>query len=163
MAQREPKRIRPKGLGDYLEVLTKSVFQSGISWQVIEAKWDGFREAFHGFDPEYVAGLAPPEIDALAADTKIVRNRRKIEATVENAATMLELDRQHGGFRQYLRSNADFEALAGDLVKRFKFLGDLGAYHFLYVVSEEVPPHDEWMARHRPQGFAAPARGRRRG
>jgi len=163
MAQQEPKRIRPKGLADYLEVLTKSVFQSGISWRVIEAKWDGFREAFHGFDPEHVAGLTPPDVDALAADTRIVRNRRKIEATVENAATLLELDRQHGGFRKYLRSHADYEALAGDLVKRFKFLGDLGAYYFLHVVGEETPPHDEWMARHRPEGFATPARGRRRG
>jgi 3-methyladenine DNA glycosylase Tag len=163
MAQQEPKRIRPKGLADYLEVLTKSVFQSGISWRVIEAKWDGFREAFHGFDPQHVAGLTPPDVDALAADTRIVRNRRKIEATVENAATLLELDRQHGGFRKYLRSHEDYEALAGDLVKRFKFLGDLGAYYFLHVVGEETPPHDEWMARHRPEGFAAPTRGRRSG
>src|SRR6266571_293600 len=75
-----PKRIRPRRLNDYLEVLTKAAFQSGISWRVIEAKWPGFKEAFFDFDPERVARFSPKEIDALAADTRIVRNRRKIEA-----------------------------------------------------------------------------------
>jgi 3-methyladenine DNA glycosylase Tag len=143
-----PKRVRPKALADYLEVLTKSVFQSGISWAVIESKWDGFREAFKGFDPGWVAGLDPPDVDRLAEDTRIVRNRRKIEATVHNARVMLELDREHGGFRKYLRSHEGFDELVADLRKRFKFVGDLGAYYFLYVVGEDVPDHEEWMAAH---------------
>jgi 3-methyladenine DNA glycosylase Tag len=149
-----PKQIRPKGLADYLEVMTKAAFQSGISWRVIEAKWDGFRAAFLEFDPERVAELEPPDVDRLAEDTRIVRNRKKIEATVHNAQTMLELDREYGGFRKYLRSQPDFDALVGDLKKRFKFLGDTGAYYFLWVVREPVPPHEEWMAAH--------AAGRRR-
>jgi 3-methyladenine DNA glycosylase Tag len=143
-----PKQIRPKGLADYLEVMTKTAFQSGISWRVIEAKWEGFREAFHGFDPEWVASLDPPDIDRLATDTRIVRNRKKIEATVHNAQTMLDLDREHGGFRKYLRSHGGFAETVADMRKRFKFLGDLGAYYFLYVVGEEVPAHEEWMADH---------------
>ncbi len=157
-----PTQIKPKGLADYLDVLTKAVFQSGISWRVVEAKWAGTREALRGFDPEKVANLTPKEIDKLSADTRLIRNRRKIEATIENAETMLALDREHKGFRKYLRSFDDFDALSTDLVKRFKFLGDMGAYYFLWVVSEPVPPHEEWMARHRPQGFQPRARGRAR-
>jgi len=143
-----PKQIRPKGLADYLEVMTKAAFQSGISWKVIEAKWNGFREAFFAFDPVRVAELEPPDVDRLAEDTRIVRNRRKIEATVHNAKVMLELDREYGGFRKYLRSQGDFDALVADMRKRFKFLGDTGAYYFLWVVREPVPPHEEWMATH---------------
>ena len=143
-----PKRIRPKGPADYLEVMTKAVFQAGISWKVIEAKWDGFREAFHGFDPEWIAGLDPPDVDRLAEDTRIVRNRRKIEATVHNAATMLDLERENGTFKRYLRSHHDFEETVADLKRQFKFLGDTGAYYFLHVVGEEVPPHEEWMRTH---------------
>jgi hypothetical protein len=143
-----PKQIKPKGPADYLEVMTKTVFQSGISWRVIEAKWDGFREAFLGFDPERIAELDPPDIDRLAQDTRIVRNRRKIEATVANAQTMLDLGEKFGSFKKYLRSHGGFEETAADLRKRFKFVGDLGAYYFLYVVGEPVPPHEEWMARH---------------
>ena len=144
-----PKQIRPKALNDYLEVMTKAVFQTGISWAVVEAKWDGFRQAFSGFDPETVADLTPPEIDRLTEDTRIIRNRKKIEATVHNAGTMVELDRKHGGFKKYLRSHGGFEDTVTDLRKRFKFVGDTGAYYFLHVVGEPVPPHEEWMASHR--------------
>jgi DNA-3-methyladenine glycosylase I len=157
MPDRPPPQIKPKRLGDYLEVMTKSVFQSGISWAVIEAKWDGFREAFDGFDAERVANLSPKDVDRLAEDTRIVRNRRKIEATVHNAETMLALEAEHGSFRKYLRSFESFEELVADMRKRFKFLGDMGAYYLLYVVGEEVPPHEEWM-KVRDRGV----RGRRR-
>jgi DNA-3-methyladenine glycosylase I len=140
-----PERIEPRDLADYLEVITKAVFQSGMSWKVVEAKWGGFRTAFHDFDPEWVAALSPPDVDRLAADTSIIRNRRKIEATVHNAEELLELERQYGTFRDYLRSHGSFEATAADLRKRLKFVGDFGAYYFLHVVGEEVPPHEEFV------------------
>jgi DNA-3-methyladenine glycosylase I len=146
-----PERIEPSGLADYLEVLTKTVFQSGMSWKVVAAKWDGFRTAFHDFDPEWVAALSPPDVDRLAADTSIIRNRRKIEATVHNAEEMLELERQYGTFRDYLRSHGSFEATVADLRKRLKFVGDFGAYYFLHVVGEEVPSHEEFV-RSRSKG-----------
>ena len=46
-----PQQITPTKLADYLEVMTKAVFEGGINWKVIENKWPGFREAFHEFDP----------------------------------------------------------------------------------------------------------------
>jgi 3-methyladenine DNA glycosylase Tag len=46
-----PPRRRQKDLSGYLEALSRPVFQAGISWRVIDNKWDGIREAFHGFDP----------------------------------------------------------------------------------------------------------------
>jgi 3-methyladenine DNA glycosylase Tag len=141
-----PKKIDPESLGDYLEVMTKAVFQAGISWRVIEVKWDGFREAFHGFDAEKVAALTPEDVDRLAQDTRIVRNRRKIQATVDNAIEMIELDREHNGFRNYLRAHGSFEETVADLKRHFAFLGDTGSYYFLYVVREKVPPHEQWMA-----------------
>ena len=45
-----PKQIRPKSLADYLEVLSKIAFEAGLSWRVVEAKWEDIRRAFHGFD-----------------------------------------------------------------------------------------------------------------
>jgi hypothetical protein len=143
-AQGPPERIEPRRLNDYLEVITKSVFQSGMSWRVVDAKWDGFRAAFHDFDPEWVAALSPPDVDKLAQDERIIRNRRKIQAMVHNAEELLELDRRHGSFRDYLRSHDGFEGTVAALKQDFKFLGDFGAYHFLYVVGEEVPSHEEF-------------------
>jgi DNA-3-methyladenine glycosylase I len=143
-----PIQIEPTGLADYLDVMTRAVFQSGMSWRVVEAKWDGFREAFAGFDPVAVAAYTDDDVDRLAADTRIIRNRRKIQATVSNAQAMLALDGQPGGFVGWLRSQDDFDATVAALRGEFRFVGDTGAYYFLYVVGEDVPTHDEWMKQH---------------
>lgn len=143
-----PQQIEPKGLADYLDVLTRAVFQSGMSWRVVEAKWDGFREAFAGFDPAAVAAFTDDDVERLAADTRIIRNRRKIEATITNAEAMLALDGRPGGFVGWLRSAPDFDAAVAALRGEFRFVGDTGAYYFLYVVGEPVPAHEEWMKAH---------------
>jgi len=143
---RAPEKIQPSSLADYIEVMSKAVFQSGISWKVVEAKWPGIREAFRKFDPSAIVALTPEDLDAITADPRVIRNRRKIEATVDNAGAMLELERQHGTFRSYLRSHGGFEETVKDMRKRFKFLGDMGAYYFLWVVNEEVPSYEDWCA-----------------
>ncbi|HEX7309595.1 MAG TPA: DNA-3-methyladenine glycosylase I [Gaiellaceae bacterium] len=139
-----PKQIRPKSLADYLEVLSRIAFEAGLSSRVIEAKWDDIRRAFHGFDPERVARMTPRAVDKLLDDPRVIRSRSKIEATIANAETMLELDEEHKGFKRYLRSHADFESTAKDLRKRFKFVGDSGAYRFLWIVGEKVPSYHDW-------------------
>ena len=141
-----PKQIEPKSLGDYLEVMSKSVFQTGISWRVVENKWAGIREAFRDFDAQAVASMGERDIDKLAGDTRVIRNRRKLEAIVENANRLLQLEAEHGSFRNYLRSHGGFEAKVKDLKKQFKVLGETGSYVFLYIVGEQVPPHEEWEA-----------------
>jgi 3-methyladenine DNA glycosylase Tag len=143
-----PEQITPAKLADYLEVLTKAAFEPGLNWKVIENKWPGFRAAFKEFDPPTVAAFGPDDVDALAADTRIVRSRRKIEATVHNAQTMLALEKEFGSFKQYLASKeGDVWPLVNDMKKRFKFVGDFGAYYFLYVVGEPVPEHAEYRAK----------------
>jgi DNA-3-methyladenine glycosylase I len=147
MAEQEygaPPQINPTRLGDYLEAMSKSVFQSGMSWRVIRSKWPTINEAFRNFDALAVASLTEAEIADLAQDPRIIRNRKKVEAIVDNARTMIDLDETHGGFKKYLRSHGDFEATVKDLRKQFKFLGDSGAFIFLYVVGEEVPTYDDW-------------------
>ncbi|MCH8185810.1 MAG: DNA-3-methyladenine glycosylase I [Chloroflexi bacterium] len=141
-----PEQVEPEALADYLEVMSKAVFQSGMSWKVVESKWPGLREAFREFDPETLTALTEPELDELSQDTRGIRNRRKIEAIIGNARQMLELESTHGSFRSYLRSHDDFESTVKDLRKQFKFLGEMGCYYFLHVVGEEVPSHEEWMA-----------------
>ncbi len=143
-----PPQITPKRLGDYLDVMSKTVFQTGISWKVVNNKWPDIQAAFHHFDAERVAHLSEREIDQLATDPRVIRNRRKIEAIVENANTLLALEREHGSFRKYLRSHAGFEALVKDMRRRFRFMGDMGCYIFLYIVKEQVPDYHEWRDAH---------------
>jgi 3-methyladenine DNA glycosylase Tag len=141
-----PSRARPRELSRYLEAISRAVFQGGISWRVVDAKWAGIREAFAGFDPQTVAGFDSADIDRLMADPRVIRNRAKLEGTVDNAQTLLELDAEYGSFARYLRSHGGFDATVADLKRQFRFLGDTGAYHVLYAVGEEVPPHEEWAA-----------------
>jgi 3-methyladenine DNA glycosylase Tag len=142
-----PQQITPTKLADYLEVLTKAVFESGMSWRIVENKWPGFREAFHAFDPGTIAAYTPADIDRLAADTRIIRNQRKIESTIHNAQTMLALEAEFGSFKAYLSAQEDFWVTVKDMRKRFKHVGDFGAYYFLYVVGEPVPEHHEFRAK----------------
>jgi 3-methyladenine DNA glycosylase Tag len=141
-----PDQIKPKGPGDYFEVMSKVVFQSGMSYKIVETKWPGIRDGFHSFDAVKVAGMTQSDIDELTQDSKVIRNRRKLEAVVSNAQRLLDLDSEFGGFQKYLRYHDDFPALVKDLRKQFKFLWEMGCYYYLYVLGEKVPPHDEWQA-----------------
>ena len=146
-----PKKIQPATLGDYLEIMSKAVFQTGMSWRVIESKWPGIREALRNFDVHAVAILGDRDIDDLVQDTRVIRNRRKLEAIVNNARRMIDLEDQHGSFKNYLRSHPNFEATVAALRKDFKFLGNMGCYFLLYSVGEEVPSHEDWMASRQPK------------
>jgi DNA-3-methyladenine glycosylase I len=67
------------------EALTLGVFQAGLSWSVVFGKRDAFRKAFHDFDVAAVAAMTERDIARLLQDASIIRNRAKIQATVENA------------------------------------------------------------------------------
>ena len=99
-----PSKITPEGDDGYFEELSKAVFRAGFSWPVIREKWNNFVRSFEGFHLDRVAAYGPNDLERLFEDRSIVRNRRKIVATVENARTTLELVEQHGSFYAYLRS-----------------------------------------------------------
>jgi DNA-3-methyladenine glycosylase I len=70
------------------EALTLGVFEVGLSWSVVFGKRDAFRKAFHGFDIAKVAAMTDRDVDRLVQDRSIIRNRAKIQATVDNARVM---------------------------------------------------------------------------
>jgi 3-methyladenine DNA glycosylase Tag len=144
-----PEQIKPKSLGDYLEVMSKAVFQSGMSWKVVDAKWDGTLEAFHRFEVEKVANMDERDLDLLVEDTRVIRNYRKLAAIIDNARKMIDLEMEFGSFKKYLRAHGDFDATLKALKRDFKFMGPTGIYYFLYVVGEDVPPHEEFEAAYR--------------
>ena len=139
---------RPTSLAGYLDAMSRPVFSTGMSWRVVDAKWDGTREAFEGFEPERVAAMTDADVERLVQDTRIIRNRKKIEATIDNAQAMLDLDREYGGFEKYLSSRVGFEETVAALCRDFRFLGPSGAYFFLWGVAQPVPSHEEWSGTH---------------
>lgn len=80
----------------WLSQFTKSIFQAGFNWKVIENKWDGFEQAFLGFDVGRCAFMDDEMFDGLLTNTAIVRNGTKIRSVQDNAAFLMEL-RDKGG------------------------------------------------------------------
>ena len=85
-----------RGEAAYLERLTLEAFQSGLSWSTILHKREAFREVFHGFDADAVAAFDEGDVERLMQEPRIVRNRRKIEATVVNARATVALRDDEG-------------------------------------------------------------------
>ncbi len=81
-----------RGVNEMYERVCLEAFQSGLSWLVILRKRPAFRAAFAGFDPEKVATFGDSDIQRLLEDASIVRNRAKIEATINNARVVNDLD-----------------------------------------------------------------------
>jgi 3-methyladenine DNA glycosylase Tag len=149
MAEYEvPPRAVPTDDAGYLEKITQAVFQSGFSWQVIRNKWPNFQTAFAQFDVEKVAAFSETDLERLVEDKGIVRNGRKIEATINNARICQDLIAKHGAFHAYLRSfdGLDYAARSKKFCKQFKFMGPMGAYFFFWSVGEAVPEYHEWRA-----------------
>lgn len=134
------------------EILILEGFQAGLSWITILKKREAFREAFDGFDPVVVAGYGPEKLEILMSNPGIVRNRRKIEASVQNAKVFLDIQKEFGSFDRYLWGftqgkvmlNTDNEVrastplsdrISADLKRRgMKFVGTVIIYSFLQAV-----------------------------
>ena len=92
--------------GALFEKLVLEGFQSGLSWLTILRKRENFRAAFHAFDPERIARYGAKDVARLMADAGIVRNRLKIEATIDNARALLKLN-EHTSLAAFLWDLAD--------------------------------------------------------
>jgi len=141
---------------ELFERLVLESFQAGLSWSTILRKREGFRAAFEGFEPAVVAAYGPRERERLLADAAIVRHGGKIDATIGNAAALLETNAEFGSFAEYLASivpgpplplppDAEAgsipastpvsDALSKDLrVRGFRFVGTTIVYAFMQSV-----------------------------
>jgi DNA-3-methyladenine glycosylase I len=139
------------------EALTLGVFEAGLSWSIVFGKRDAFRRAFHGFDIAQVAAMTERDVDRLLEDPSIIRNRAKIQATVDNARAMgsaspslAALARSYESTRKRApRSVADLptstpqaDALAKQLKSQgYRFVGPTSVYAFMQnvgVVNDHV-------------------------
>ena len=84
------------------ELLVLESFQAGLSWETILNKRENFLKAFNGFDPHVVQCYDDRKIQSLMQDTGIVRNRRKIDAAIQNAAVFLKIQQKWGSFDAYI-------------------------------------------------------------
>jgi DNA-3-methyladenine glycosylase I len=138
------------------EMLSLEGFQAGLSWLTILRKREAFRTAFRGFDPKIVARFDDADRARLLTDAGIVRNRAKIDATIDNARAFLAVVNEFGSFQRYLDSIVPqpparlpptstpgtlpittpvSDALSKDLKRRgFRFAGSTIVYSFMQAV-----------------------------
>jgi DNA-3-methyladenine glycosylase I len=139
------------------EALTLGVFEAGLSWSIVFHKRDAFRTAFHGFDTAAVAAMTERDVDRLVRDPTIIRNRAKIQATIDNARAMMSASPSLSALAQSYeiarkvapRSIADLptstpeaEAFAKQLKSQgYRFVGPTSVYAFMQnvgVVNDHV-------------------------
>jgi len=130
---------------DYLGVMSRAVFQAGLSWAAIDHQWAALLDAFDGFDPRAVARYRDADVKRIMQHPGILHSERKIKATIANAKTLLALTKASGSFRKYLRSHGRYDEVVADLKRQFAFVGDVSAYYFLFRVGEKVPPFGRWI------------------
>jgi DNA-3-methyladenine glycosylase I len=142
----------PRDDSDYLDRMSKAIFTAGLNWKMVENKWPAFRKAFSGFSPAKVAKFTEKDVKALMENQGIVRNEKKIRATVENARTMLAIEKEFGSVKGYIDSYRGGEvSLQRELQERFKHVGPSTARMFLWMVSYPLTATKEekmWMKGH---------------
>ena len=90
------------GDAELFERLSLEVFQAGLSWLIVLKKRAALHQAFDGFCPSRVADYGDAEVNRLMDDAAIIRNRRKILATIENARRLQGIISEHGSFSAWL-------------------------------------------------------------
>ena len=96
------------------EMLVLEGFQAGLSWETILNRKMAFEKAFDGFVIETVAGYDEEKTEALMKDASIIRNRRKIEATITNARIILAIQKEYGSFDAWIWSFTDGRTIRDD-------------------------------------------------
>ncbi len=143
----------PKNDDEYFERMTKSIFTAGLNWSVVDKKWPSFQKAFVQFSTGKIAKFTEKNVSVLMNDAGIVRNERKIKATVHNAGEVLRLQKEHSSFAKYIGSfGKDEERLLSDLQEKFQHLGVSTARTFLWSVGYKLTPNAEekkWMTGHK--------------
>lgn len=151
------------------EMLILEGAQAGLSWSMILKKRDTYRQAYYGFDPERIARFTMKSVERLLRDPGIIRNRLKVEASIQNAKAFLEIQKEYGSFSEFVWGFVEgapivnrwcnhrdiptetFESqnLSNALKKRsFKFIGPTICYAFMQSVGM-VNDHEVSCFRYR--------------
>ena len=139
----------------HFEMLLLEGAQAGLTWETILLRRDGYRRAFAGFDPVKVARFTVKKKSALLQDSRIIRNRLKIDSAVSNAQAFLTVQEEFGSFDRYVwqfvggkqkvnrwarmtqvpATSPESDALSKDLKKRgFRFVGSTIIYAYMQAV-----------------------------
>ena len=125
------------------ERMTLEVFQAGLSWKIILLKREALRRAFSQFDIDKVSKYNEKKIEKLLQDKNIIRNKRKIMATVYNANSIKQIKKEFGSFYNFIQNLDINNNTVKELKKYFKFMGNETVKCFLIGCGRVEPEHDK--------------------
>lgn len=147
------------------EMLILESFQAGLSWECILNKRENFRKAYDGFDIDKVVNYDDDKVNELLSDKGIVRNKRKVSASIKNSRIFKAISEEYGSFYDYLRTfthdktiyendkttNELSDAISADLKKRgMTFVGSVIIYSYLQAIGV-IYSHDTDCYLHKPE------------
>lgn len=139
-----PSTLSPSQLSNipddrWLSMATNCIFCSGFNWRVVQAKWDGFEEAFEGFDLARWNFSNDEDLDRLVQDTRIIRNGMKIKTVPENARYFSQRAKEFGGVGTWIGDwpVADQIGLMADFQKNGSRLGAMTGQYFLRFMGKD--------------------------
>lgn len=155
------------------EFLVLEGAQAGLSWITILRRREGYREAFLDFDVEKVAAMTDDDVERLMQFDGIIRNRRKISATITNARHFIEIRQEFGSFYNYIltffgreipvvnhpkslddipTTSPESDSIAKDMYRRgFRFFGSTICYAFLQATGFVNDHLDGCLCKSRPK------------
>lgn len=139
----------PRGDHRWFEFVVLETFQAGLSWKTILHKRKAFRRAFSGFDIDKVAAYTATDVERLMDDASIVRNRKKIEAAVENAKIAQRLVVENGSLERFFMEKVKHAAEPLEVIRQtFRFVGRTTAESIAFATGVVPPPHSAgcWLA-----------------
>ena len=153
------------------ELLILECFQAGLSWECVLNKRENFRRAYDGFDAVKTAAYGEEKISALLSDPSLIRNRRKVLASIRNSAVFLDIQAEYGSFDRYIwsftggapvredctirTSSPLSDAVSKDLKKRgMSFVGTTIIYSYLQAIGVLAAHTEDCFCR---KGSACPA------
>lgn len=126
-SHRSPQALARTGDDRWLAEMTRCVFQAGFVYRVVNQKWDDFEDVFFGFPPDRILLLSPDQIDRIAQNPRIIRNRQKVLCVQRNAQYIRDVAKAHGSFGKLVSHwpQEDLIGLFGHLKKHGARLGGM--------------------------------------
>jgi DNA-3-methyladenine glycosylase I len=124
---------KPKSDQEYFEILCLCVLQTGLSWEMVRRNWRKYRKCFLNFNPNK---LSKTKVKELLKQPGIIKNEKKIEATIHNAKEFLKIKKEYGSFSNFLESLKKLKDKEVFKIfrERFKYIGNYNAEYYLHSV-----------------------------
>ena len=132
----------------FYDKLVGTIHVSGYKVSILRNRWNDIKQAFSNYDINKVSRYTSKDLEKMLDNPRLIRNRRKLNACIENAKIMREISEQYDSFGKYLNENKNnLKELKEKLIKRFYFLGNVLVLNYLKEIGIDAIKPDVHVIR----------------